>query len=126
MIVKRLLQINLLVSTFIAMAFILAPKPALALYGISGGESLYVITQYFGATHVAFAVLLWLALKAEDARFLRFIVTSFFFGDLTGTIVLLAAQLGGAMNNTGWVLVGFSLLFATGYGYGALKKLPAG
>ena len=125
MIVKRLLQLNLLVSAIIAMAFILAPAPTLTLYGILGEKSLYVIAQYFGTTHVAFFVLLWLALRANDARFLRVIVVSFFAGDLAGSVVLLVAQLRGLMNTTGWALVGLTLLFAAGYGYGALKKLPA-
>lgn len=124
MIVKRLLQLNLLVSAVIATAFILAPAPSLSLYGITGDKSLYAIAQYFGTTHVAFTVLLWLALRANDARFLRAIVISFFVGDLTGSVVLLVAQLRGLMNPTGWALVGLTLLFAAGYGYGALKKLP--
>jgi hypothetical protein len=125
MIIRRLLQLNLLVSAIIAIAFILAPGPCLSLYGIIGDRSLYAIAQYFGTTHVAFSVLLWLALRANDARFLRVIVISFFAGDLAGSAVLLVAQLRGVMNTTGWALVGLTVLFAAGYGYGALKKLPA-
>ena len=125
MIVKRLLQFNIIVSVIIAAAFILVPEFTLALYGMSGGESLFTITQYFGTTHLTFAILLWLALRAEEPRFLRYLVVSFFAGDLAGTVVLLIAQLRGVMNGTGWGLVGLSLLFAIGYGYGALKKLPA-
>jgi hypothetical protein len=125
MIVKRLLQLNLLVSAIIAITFILAPAPTLSLYGITGDRFLYAIAQYYGATHVAFFVLLWVALRANDARVLRLIVVSFFAGDLAGSAVLLVAQLRGVMTTTGWALVGLSLLFAAGYGYGALKKLPA-
>ena len=125
MILRRLLQLNLLVSAIIAVTFILAPGPTLSLYGIIGDRSLYVIAQYFGTTHVAFSVLLWLTLRANDARFLRVIVISFFAGDLVGSAVLLVAQLRGAMNPTGWALVGLTFLFAAGYGYGVLKKLPA-
>ena len=125
MIIRRLLQLNLLVSVMVAIAFILAPGPSLSLYGIIGDRSLYAIAQYFGTTHVAFSVLLWLALRANDARFLRVIVISFFAGDLAGSAVLLVAQLRGVMNTTGWALVGLTVLFAAGYGYGALKKLPA-
>ena len=124
MIVKRLLQLNLLFSAILAITFIFIPKPTLALYGISGGNLLYVIAQYFGATHVAFAILLWLALRINEPRFLRIIVVSFFAGDLSGTIVLSIAQLRGLMNTNGWVLVGLSFILAVGYGYGALKKLP--
>jgi len=124
MIVKRLLRINLLMSAIIAIAFIFAPKPSLALYGISGDNNLNAIAQYFGTTHIAFAVLLWFSLRANEPRLLRFIVVSFFAGDLTGSVVLLFAQLQGLMNTAGWALIGLSMVFAFGYGYGALKNLP--
>ena len=124
MVVKRLLQLNLFVSIAIALSFIFAPKLTLALYGFTGGNSLYAIAQYFGSTHVAFAVLLWLILRKNEPQMLRMIVLSFFAGDLAGSVVLLIAQLRGLMNASGWILVGLSFLFAAGYGYGALKKLP--
>ena len=124
MIIKRLLQVNLVVSALIAITFIFLPGQTLALYGLSGGKSLFVITQYFGTTHLAFAVLLWFALRQDDPRFLRVIVISFFAGDLAGSVVLLMAQLRGLMGPTGWILVGMSALFAAGYGYGVFRKLP--
>ena len=124
MFVKRLLQFNLLASAILGLTFILVPRHTLALYGLLGDGRLYLIAQYFGSTHVAFSVLLWLALAADDSQFLRMIVISFFAGDLAGTIVLLIAQLNGLMNTSGWALVGLSALLALGYGYGTLKGLP--
>ena len=124
MIIKRLLQLNIVVSGIVAVCFILVPGSSLSLYGFAGNAALHTIAQYFGTAHVAFAVLLWLALRLNDARFLRTIVVSFFVGDLTGSAVLLVAQVRGIMNTMGWALVGLSLLFAIGYGYGALRKLP--
>jgi hypothetical protein len=112
------------VSAIIAITFILIPKPTLALYGISGDYILYVIAQYFGTAHIAFVMLLWFALREKEPRFQRFIVVSFFAGDLAGTVVLLIAQLRGLMNTSGWALVGLCLFFAAGYGYGTLNKLP--
>ena len=117
MITKRLLQFNLLISTLTAIAFIFAPGPILSLLGIRGDGPFFVIPRYFGATHIAFGTLLWLALRADDPRFLRFIVISFFAGDLTGTAALLFAQLRGAMGPMGWAFVFLSFLFAVGYGY---------
>lgn len=125
MLVKRLLQLNVLVSAMIALTFIALPEQSVSLYGSTTADALHTVAQYFGATHVAFAVLLWLALRANDSRFLRAIVTSFFAGDLTGTVVLLLAQLRGSMGPLGWGLVALSLLFAAGYGYGVWKGLPA-
>ena len=125
MLTRRLLQFNLLVSLIIALTFILVPGPTLSLYGITGGESLLLIGRYFGTTHLSFAVLIWLALRAGEPHFLRFLVVSFFAGDLVGTMVLLIGQLNGVMNSRGWAFVGLSFIFMLGYGYGAIKKLPA-
>jgi hypothetical protein len=124
MLIKRLLQLNIIVSGLIAVCFILAPEASLSLYGITGDPALQAVAQYFGTAHVAFAILLWLALRLNDSRFLRAIVVSFFAGDLAGSAVLLLAQLSGTMNSMGWALVGLSIVFAIGYGYGALRKLP--
>ena len=124
MTIKRLLQLNLFISIVIAVSFIFAPKLTLSLYGFTGGSSLDTIAQYFGSTHVAFAILLWLALRKDEPQMLRTIVAAFFAGDLTGSVVLLIAQMRGFMSASGWGLVGLSFLFAVGYGYGTFKKLP--
>jgi hypothetical protein len=123
--VRRLLQLNLLISVVIAVGFITLPGQSLSLYGITSTDALRAIAQYFGTAHLSFAVLLWLALRGNDPRFLRAIVASFFIGDLTGSVVLLFAQLHGVMNGMGWELVGLSFLFAVGYGYGVLRRFPA-
>ena len=122
MLVKRLLQFNLLISVIIAVCFIAFPGQSLSLYGITTTDGLLAIAQYFGTTHVAFAVLLWLALHGNEPQFLRAIVASFFVGDLAGSTVLLFAQLHGIMNAMGWGLVVLSFLFTVGYGYGLFRR----
>lgn len=124
MFIKRLLQFNLFVSIIIAVTFIVAPGPTLALYGLAGDSALHTVTRYFGTTHITFALLIALALRLDDARILRVIVVSFFAGDLVGSAVLLFAQLQGVMNAMGWALVALSLAFMLGYGYGWLRGLP--
>ena len=124
MFVKRLLQLNLVVSAIIALTYILLPGPTLALYGIENDAAAISIAQYFGTAHVAFAVLVWLALRSREPSFLRALVVSFFVGDAIGTIVLLITVLRGIMNPMGWGLVGLSALFALGYGYCVLRRLP--
>jgi hypothetical protein len=125
MIAKRLLQTNLVVSSVVAFSFVFFPRHSLALYGISGDIPLLVIAQYFGSAHVAFAVVLLLAIRTNEVQLMRMLVVSFFAGDLVGSVVLVAAQLRGAMNLMGWGLVGLSALFAVGYGYCAIRKLPS-
>jgi hypothetical protein len=114
---KRLLQFNLAVSAVIALAFVLIPGPTLALYGIADEPATRAIAQYFGTAHLAFAVLVWFALRTADRLFLWALVVSFFAGDVAGTVVLLIVQLHGVMNFIGWELVALSGLFALAYGY---------
>jgi hypothetical protein len=66
MIVRRLLQLNLLVSAVVAVCLIALPEASLSLYAIEGDGALRTIAQHFGTGHVAFAVLLWLALRSND------------------------------------------------------------
>jgi len=124
MFVKRLLQFNFIVSCIIALAFIILPGPVLALYGLGNEAATIALAQYFGSMHVAFAVLVWAALKSNERHLPRAVVVSFFAGDLVGTVILLAAQLRGTMNMMGWGFVGLSAFFALAYGYCVLKGLP--
>lgn len=124
MIVKRLLQFNLIVSCIIALAFIILPGPALALYGLGNEAATITLAQYFGSTHVAFALLVWVALRSGQQQIARAVVLSFFAGDLVGTAILLVAQLRGTMNPMGWGFVTLSAFFALAYGYCVLKGLP--
>jgi hypothetical protein len=124
MFIKRLLQFNFICSSIIALAYIILPGSTLALYGLGNERATLALAQYFGSTHVAFAVLVWVALRSNERSLLRAVVVSFFAGDLIGTGVLLAAQVRGTMNVMGWGLVGLSAFFALAYGYCALKGLP--
>jgi hypothetical protein len=124
MFVKRLLQLNLIVSAVIAVAFIVFPGQTLGLYGIENASGTRAIAQYFGSAHFAFASLIVYALRNPEATLLRAIVRSFFGGDLVGTAVLLGIQLRGVTNGMGWELVGLSLLFTVGWGICILKRLP--
>jgi hypothetical protein len=117
MFLKRVLQFNLVVSAFVAVMFIFIPGQTLTLYGFASEPASRAIAQYFGTAHLAFAVLVWFALRSAERPFLWAVVVSFLVGDVAGTLVLLIAQLGGIMNSMGWGLVALSGLFALAYGY---------
>lgn len=122
MLARRLLQVNLVTSIVIAILFIAFPERAAALMGLATGPATRVIVQYFGATHVAFAVLIWLALRSREQYLLHMLVISFFAGDTIGTAVLLIAQLQGLLGASGWWLVVGSLFFALSYGYLTISR----
>jgi hypothetical protein len=117
MLLRRILQFNLVVSALIAVMFVLVAGPTLALYGIANEPATRALAQYFGTTHIAFAVLVWFALRSAERSFIRAVVVSFFAGEVAGTAVLLLVQLRGVTNAMGWGLVALSGLFAIAYGY---------
>jgi hypothetical protein len=117
MLLRRILQFNLVVSALIAVAFVLFAGPTLALYGIANEPATRALAQYFGTTHLAFAVLVWFALRSAERSFIWAVVVSFFVGEVAGTAVLLFVQLRGVTNAMGWGLVVLSGLFAIAYGY---------
>jgi hypothetical protein len=117
MLLRRILQFNLVVSALIAVGFVLFASPTLALYGIPSEPATRALAQYFGTAHFAFAVLVWFALRSAERSFTWAVVVSFFAGDVAGTAVLLLVQLRGVTNAMGWGLVGVSGLFAIAYGY---------
>jgi hypothetical protein len=124
MFIIRLLQINVPIFFFTAVAFIAFPDLLLSFYGISRNDVLRSFMQYQGVLWLAFAVLLFQALRLNDKRFLRIIVASFFVWDLSGSIILLISQLRGSFPPIGWSMVAFSVFLAIGYGYGFFRKLP--
>ena len=124
MFIIRLLQLNFILCTVYAIAYLIFPVSSLSFYEVTGNVGLVTFAQYFGSWNLCFSILLFMALKSKNIEVLRMIVISFFLTDLIGTLILLYGQIQGNFNSMGWTSVFISTLFATGYGYGFFKKLP--
>ena len=114
---STLMIINTTVAAVFGLAFIIAPAPALSLYGVTPNPELNFVAQLFGATLVAFAILTWSARNLPPSEARKSIVLALFVGDGIGFIVALIAQLGGVVNLLGWSTVAIYLILSLGFGY---------
>ena len=122
---RILMIINTIIAGVFGLAFVLIPWQVLSFYGVQPNAEINYVGELFGAALIAFAVLSWSARDTDDSDARRAIVRAFFFGDAIGFILSLIAQLGGVVNNLGWLTVVIYLVLAVGFGYFHLKK-PAG
>ena len=100
------------VSTFLAiagalgvvfgLAFLLAPGFALPQYGVPTEPHHLMLARYFGATLVAFGLVLWLLRRTRDDDALRAILLADVVGNAIGTALSAWSTVVGLQNAMGW------------------------
>lgn len=112
-----LLAVNGIVSGIFGAAAVLFPGPLFDSFGGTSDVGSQFVVQLFGAALVGEALLRLGLMNIEPGR-TRDVMTSAFLGEYAlASIAAVAAQLGGVLNATGWVIVALLLLFALGYAY---------
>ncbi|MFH1951949.1 MAG: hypothetical protein ABIL06_10065 [Pseudomonadota bacterium] len=114
---STLMVINAVVALLFGLTFVLVAGALLSLYGITLSPGGLIVARLFGAALLGYAVLTYLARKAEESEARRAIVFALFISELIGFIVALVGQLSGAVNALGWSTVAIYLLLALGFGY---------
>ena len=112
-----LLSGNAAISASFGIAALLFPGPLYDSFGGSSDVGGQFVVRLFGATLFGEALLRFF-LRGVAPGPSRDVVTSAALGEYAlATVATLEAQLGGVTNDTGWVLVAVSLLFAIGYAW---------
>ena len=119
---NSLLRFNLLLSSSLAAALLLFTASSLAFYGVAEEAHLVFMTRLYGGAHLVFALLIWQALRADQAQLRQALVLSLCVGDSLATGLALAAQRDDLINAYGWANVGLQSLFAVGYGCALLPR----
>ena len=115
---KHLFTVHSVVGLCYGGGMVLAPVPFLSPYDISLADpDAIFIARLLGAALLTYCLVAWFVRNAEDSAARRAIVLGFFITLMIGFIVSLLAQLSGAMNALGWLVVGLYLLLGLGYGY---------
>jgi hypothetical protein len=123
---SSLMAIKAVICIVFGIGFLLVPAPLFSLYGVTLTPGTSAIVQLFGAAFVLLSVMLWLARNAPGSEVaLKAFVLAVFVGDTIGLVVALLAQLSGAMNSLGWMIVVLYLLLALGFGYFQFVKPAA-
>ena len=111
------MRVHAVVALVFGTAFVLAPAPALALYGAATDAAGTFVSRLFGAAMIQIGLVAWLARTDSDTVARRAVQLGYTAGIAVGLIVALLGQLAGLFNAFGWATVAIYLLMAAGYGY---------
>jgi len=112
-----LFTVNAIVAAVFGLAFVIAPRQAASLYGVTADAQFRYLAQLFGAALVGFAVLTWVARNATASDARKAIVLALFISNAVGFVLALLGQMAGVVNTMGWSTVAIYLLLALAFGY---------
>ena len=121
MLLRRLLQFNVVISGFFGIAFVFAPTLVLSVYGIDINSSIVFLGQLYGCMQLSFALVIWKSISVTQSDLRRWLVYGLFVGDAAAALLSAWAQMSGVMNISGWFVVLLYSIFAIGYGYSTMK-----
>ena len=101
---------------------VLLPSFLLTNYGVSTDASVILMTRFFGATLIAWGLVVWLVSDSTDWVALRGVLVAAVVADAIGIVVSVAGTVAGTMNTMGWSAVAIYAVL----GAGALYFLVSG
>lgn len=116
------LKVTAVVATVYGIVGVLLPNFLLTNYGVSSDAAVILMTRFFGATLIAWGLVVWLVSDSTDWVALRGVLVAAVVADSIGLIVSLIGTIAGTMNAMGWSAV---LIYAV-FGLGALYFLVYG
>ena len=113
---RSLLLLAGVIALGFGLAFLLAPRPMLSLYGVAAEPPTVLVSRFFGAALVQLGLVLYLIRDVGDLRTQRGVVIGSFLGSVAGLVVALTGQFWGVTNQLGWSTVAIYGLLTLGYG----------
>ena len=117
--------LHAIITLAFGIAFVVAPKPTLALYGVATDAARTFMARVFGAALIQIGLVAWLARNHAETPTLRAVQRGYAGGLVVGLVIALAGQLSGLFNALGWSSVLIYLLLFVGYGYFQAKPSAA-
>jgi len=117
--------LHAIITLAFGIAFLVAPKPTLALYGVATDAAGTFMARVFGAALIQIGLVAWLARNHAETPTLRAVQRGYAGGLVVGLVIALAGQLSGLFNALGWSSVLIYLLLFVGYGYFQAKPSAA-
>jgi hypothetical protein len=111
-----LLLIGGVLGLVFGLAFLLAPRAMLPLYGVATDPAVVLMARFFGAALAQVGLIFVLIRDVSDPRTQRGVLLGAFLGSLAGLVVALTAQFWGLVNALGWSTVVIYALLLIGYG----------
>ena len=113
---RSLLLLAGVIALAFGLAFLLVPRPTLALYGVAANPEIVLVSRFFGAALVQLGLVLYLIRDVGDLRTQRGVVIGSFLGSVAGLVVALTGQFWDVVNEFGWSTVAIYGLLTLGYG----------
>jgi hypothetical protein len=113
---RSLLLLAGVIALGFGLAFLFAPRPMLALYGVAADAGIVLMSRFFGAALVQLGMVLYLIRDVGDLRTQRGVIIGSFLGSVAGLVVALTGQFWGVVNQFGWSSVAIYGLLTLGYG----------
>jgi membrane-bound ClpP family serine protease len=113
---RSLLLLAGVIALVFGLAFLLAPRTMLPLYGVAVDPGTVLMARFFGAALVQLGMVLYLIRDVGDLRTQRGVVIGSFLGSVAGLVVALTGQFWGVVNELGWSTVAIYGLLTLGYG----------
>jgi hypothetical protein len=113
---RSLLLLAGVIALAFGLAFLLVPRPTLALYGVAANPEIVLVSRFFGAALVQLGLVLYLIRDVGDLRTQRGVVIGSFLGSVAGLVVALTGQFWDVVNGFGWSTVAIYGLLTLGYG----------
>jgi hypothetical protein len=113
---RSLLLLAGVIALAFGLAFLLAPRAVLPLYGVAVDPGIVLMSRFFGAALVQLGMVLYLIRDVGDLRTQRGVVIGSFLGSVAGLVVALTGQFWGVVNGLGWSTVAIYGLLTLGYG----------
>src|SRR2546422_10324351 len=106
--------LHAIITLVFGIAFVVAPKPTLALYGVPTDATGTFMARVFGAALIQIGLVAWLAKNGTDTPALRAIQRGYAGGLAVGLVIALVGQFSGLFNALGWSSVLIYLLLFVG------------
>lgn len=105
------------IGVLFGLEFLVVPAFGLQQYGVPTDGHNLLQARYFGATLVAWGLVIWLARSSHDETALRAILGGSLVGNLIGAILSVWAAVSGLENAMAWSSVAIYTLLAAGCAY---------
>ncbi len=109
---NTLFLVAAILEAVVAVVLIFLPGPFFGPVGVRLDEAGVLLARLFASALLGLVVVLWHARAFADAALRQIAVRGLFVYSLVSAVSLAVAQVNGAMNALGWVLVGLHVVFA--------------
>lgn len=112
---ETLFRLNAAIAVGYALAFFVAAKPLLAVYGIAPSVEAAFMARWFGVGLLAIGLATWFARDVAESAAGRSLVRALMLAYGVGTVLAVWGTLAGPFNSLGWIAVGFNGLLGLGF-----------